>query len=242
MITGGISNVWVMKKQLVLRGVDGADLTLGWENSLMPKAYGLTLHGSASGGVPLGQTGLTVNKLGALLDFTSGRAGSLDAGFGTVIDMVRPFVEKLNSFKIFGFKPFDIDASKISLLNLDASLGVSKFATKDWEATGQTEVKVLGFSVDERRFRLNRNLMEFGMSMDILVANMDGTFTVIYADPRIRNYLTLNYAGNLDAPFVDLNAKWLIVPAQIDSSAISYTGKAAGFEVDFSLGELEVFY
>lgn len=242
MITGGVSNVWINGNQLTLRGVDGADLTLGFENSLLPKAFGLTLYVQTSGGIPLGQTGLTINKFGALLDFTSARAGKLDSGFGTVADMVRPFIQKLNSFKIFGFQPFDIDPTKVSLLNLDASLGVKNFATHDWEASGQTIISVLGFNVDQRSFRLNRNLIEFGMKMDVLVATQDGTFTVIFSDPRINNHLTMNFVGNLDAPFVDLNAKWVVVPARISSSVIAYAGKAFGFEVDFALGELEVFY
>lgn len=239
LISGGFSELEILGRPLAVRAVKGGKLTLGWEGSLVPKAYGLTLTGD---GIPLGPTGLTVNKFGVLLDFTSARQGSLEAGFGTVVDKVRPFIEKLNRIRILGYKPFDFDPDKVSLLQIDANLGVKKFLASDWEASGQAALSVFNFKLSEKTFRLNRNLMEFGTRFDLaFVFLLDGKNTVIYSDPRKSNHLTIGYIGKLTGPAVDLNANWVVVPANISSSAYSFKGKAGGFDVNYHMGELNVY-
>ncbi len=238
LLSGGFKQIEVLGRPLSAGPIKGAKITLGWENgSLVPKAYGVTVTGN---GIPLGATGLTMNRFGLLLDFTNARTGNLEIGLGTVVDKVRPFLEKLNRISILGYKPFDIDPDKVSLLSLGANLGVKYFLTSDWEAYGNVSAKVFGFNVADRSFRVNRNLMEFGARFD-LVLLVDGKLAIVYSDPSKSNHLTVGQNGKVTGPWIDLKMKWIAVPAQISASAYSFTGKAGGFDVNYSMGEFNVY-
>ena|GEM_PF-2146151 len=238
LLSGGFKQIEVLGRPLAAGPIKGGKLTLGWENgSMVPKAYGVTVTGN---GIPLGPTGLTVNKFGLLLDFTNARTGNLEIGLGTVVDKVRPFLEKLNRISILGYKPFDIDPDKVTLLSLGANLGVKYFLTPDWEAYGNVSAKVFGFSVADKSFRVNRNLMEFGAKFDVVLL-VDGKLAIIYSDPSKSNHLTIGQNGKVTGPWIDLKMKWIVVPAQISASAYSFTGKAGKFDVNYSMGEFNVY-
>jgi Mg-chelatase subunit ChlD len=237
LLSGGFSQIEVLGRPLSAGPIKGGKITLGWENGMVPKAYGVTVTGN---GIPLGATGLTVNKFGLLLDFTNARTGNLEIGLGTVVDKVRPFLEKLNRISILGYKPFDFDPDKVTLLSLGANVGVKYFLTSDWEASGNMTAKLFGFNVADRSFRVNRNLMEFGAKFDIVLL-VDGKLAIIYSNPSKSNHLTVGQNGKVTGPFIDLKMQWIVVPARISDSAYAFTGKAGGFDVDLKMGVLNVY-
>ncbi|MFD2672599.1 VWA domain-containing protein [Marinicrinis sediminis] len=235
-LSGGLKGITFLRNNLSRGPVSGGEVTVGFEEGGL-KALGVTLTGN----YPLGASGLTVNRAGLLVDWSSSSEARLDVGFGTIVDTFMPFLYKLNEIKILHQHPFRI-SSDLSLIELQGQLGIKNFAEESWEATGKAETKFLGFTMSEQHFRMNQHLFETGIKKELFGSYaMDGKLAFIYEDPLQDHRFSIFHSGSLRGPQVNVKAKWLIVPSELSRSGYSFIGKALVFKFNLENGELEAY-
>ncbi|WP_102028867.1 VWA domain-containing protein [Salirhabdus sp. Marseille-P4669] len=221
-----------------LKGVfEAADLSIGVEYPFKTR-FGLTLEGN----VPIGATGLTLNKAGLLVDATSYREGGFDVGVGTVADpVIQMAIQEINNFEIMNIKLFELDENT-QLLGLDISGLLKNAFTSDWEGTGKATGQVIGFNVVEANSRYTKNLIESELKQN------DKTFktTIVFNDPAYWNDLVIYHESGIEKnlPFdlkVMAKANFEIVPSDLGRSDVKISGQVGWTKFEFDKDDLNIF-
>lgn len=178
--------------------------------------------------VPLATSGLGVNQLGLVADWSKKNEGSLTLGLTTMSDAaLNRIVTAVNSIPVVN-KIFNIDPS-ICLVCLSGTLGFTELGSQDWSLNGKIGAELLGLQLSEASAKATRNEIEVKKSENLLAITLDQTQTIVFRDPLFRNYTTLKYHAEVDP--VGLNPHTFVavlVPQQINASYLELSKEKKG--------------
>lgn len=224
---GGVGEINLLKQKL--KYLYGVGVTIGNE-SKDGQSVGIRFGLIGEGNYPLGATGLALNKVGFVMDWTSESEGSLLINVGTIADkafgeIIEKIIEKINKIPFIDFQK---DEAYLFAAELDT--GIKKFLKEDWEAYGDMKGFILGFTYQDQKARLTKNFIDFTFEKNMI--GLKARNILEFRNPRYINQFTIAQDAELKTIGTDAKLTALLIPKEMKLITYRLKGKLGGIILD----------
>ncbi|MGG4034902.1 VWA domain-containing protein [Paenibacillus cisolokensis] len=214
-------------------GINKMGVEVGLAFPLALNRLGANLE--ASQGVLLGTTGLQINKVGLMADWSKSREGKIGLGLSTVADRpVQEFIGKINNLPMIG-KFIELDEN-VCVVCLEGEAKVKKFGLPDWSFNGNLTTNLLDFEIAKNSIYFDKNEITFGAKIDLALLTYSTDATILWRDPSFRERTSLKFFGNVDSPGPDGKLTIVMIPGNMDWSFLDLELEVWGKNPHFRIG------